>query len=82
MAADPSGYKLATGGSNGSIKIWNFGTGHEMKNRSVATNLSDNEFKMVNMQYYKLKSDLFLFVYDSFRIKIFLVTIQQSLFSK
>jgi hypothetical protein len=74
MTADPSGYKLATGGSNGSIKIWNFGTGHEMKNRSVAKKLSDNEFKMLNMQYIKLKSDLFLFVYDSFRIKIFLVS--------
>lgn len=31
MAIDPTGYRLATGASDGSIKIWDFGSGQELK---------------------------------------------------
>jgi WD40 repeat protein len=74
MCVDPTGYKLVTGGANGSIKIWNFGTGHEMKNKQkTIKKCNDNEFKMIDMKFLKIKSDLFLYVYDSVKIKVFQV---------
>lgn len=75
MTVDPNGYKLATAGSNGSIKIWNFGTGQEMKSRSNKKQLNENEFKILSIKYEKIKSELYLFVYDSLRVKIMMVSI-------
>lgn len=70
MAIDSSGFRLATAAIDGSIKIWNFATGQELK--SKLTKKDRVESKIVSLNYGNLQNELFLFVcYSCNIIKIY-----------
>ncbi|XP_064622276.1 WD repeat-containing protein 64-like isoform X2 [Lineus longissimus] len=50
LALDSSGYRLATGGSDGSMKVWDFGAGQEIKEKS-GKGPDQEEFTLVEIQY-------------------------------
>ncbi|CAC5391588.1 unnamed protein product [Mytilus coruscus] len=52
---DSSGYRLATGGFDGSIKVWDFGSGQELKHKSGRQ--SDEDLSIVGMKYWNLDKD-------------------------
>ncbi|XP_071162911.1 WD repeat-containing protein 64-like isoform X2 [Mytilus edulis] len=52
---DSSGYRLATGGFDGSIKVWDFGSGQELKHKSGRQ--SDEDLSIVGMKYWSLDKD-------------------------
>ena len=63
MALDSSGYRLATGGSNGSIKIWDFGAGQELKHKKGKK--SRDDLSILKLVYTKQNDDLFLIAIEA-----------------
>ncbi|KAI0210520.1 WD repeat-containing protein 64 [Lamellibrachia satsuma] len=50
IAMDKSGYRLATGALDGSLKIWDFGSGQEIKRR-VHKNFTDDDVSVLGLAY-------------------------------
>lgn len=70
MTVDPTGNRLATGGVDGSIKIWNFGTGQELKHK-YGSRYSESS-KVISIHYAIIKNALCLLVcHQSNIIKIY-----------
>lgn len=70
MTIDPSGFRLATAATDGSIKIWNFATGQELKTKSAKKDRVES--KIVTLHYGNLQNELLLFVcYSCNVIKIY-----------
>jgi WD40 repeat protein len=73
MTRDVTGYKLITGAINGSIKIWDFGSGSNLKSKQDITS-NDNDLKIISINYLKIKDQLLLFACGwGNKIKIFYV---------
>ena len=74
MCLDASGYRLATGAVNGSIKIWDFGAGQELKHKKGKKNRED--LSIFSMAFIKILDELFLLVTEtSNKIKIYKVSL-------
>lgn len=70
MAIDSSGFRLATAAIDGSLKIWNFATGQELKSKSAKKDRIES--KIVSLNYGNLQNELLLFVcYSCNIIKIY-----------
>lgn len=52
---DSTGYRLATGGFDGSLKVWDFGSGQELKSKQGRT--SEEDLSVVGMRYWFLDKD-------------------------
>lgn len=77
MAIDPSGFRLATAAVDGSIKVWNFATGQELKIKSAKKNKVD--CKIVSLHYGNFQNELLLFVCYSLNvIKIYQDSIESN----
>ena len=78
MCLDASGYRLATGAVNGSIKIWDFGAGQELKHKRGKKNRGD--LNIFSMTYTKIQEELFLVVTETNnKIKIYKVSIKRKI---
>ncbi|XP_021348111.1 WD repeat-containing protein 64-like isoform X3 [Mizuhopecten yessoensis] len=55
VCLDKSGYRLATGAFDGSVKVWDFGSGQEIKSRSGRA--SDEDYSITGMMYTHLTGD-------------------------
>lgn len=73
MEIDPSGYRLVTGAKNGSIKVWDFGAGQELKYKlnfeyATLTDESDsstawNDMRgIIDVYYVKMEEELMIAV--------------------
>ena len=79
MCLDASGYRLATAGSNGSIKVWDFGAGQELKHKKGKKSRED--LSISTLMYTKIKDVLYLIVTEtSNKIKIYLVNSNITIF--
>ena len=80
MGIDPSGYRLVTGAKNGSIKVWDFSAGQELKHRQHELQNDENEppnekIGICDIYYVKIKEDLFITVFGKDnKIQMFLVS--------
>jgi WD40 repeat protein len=73
MALDPSGYRLATGGSNGSIKVWDFGAGQELKHKQGRK--SRDDLSIFSLVYTKLNDELYIVAFGwNNKIRLFHVS--------
>jgi hypothetical protein len=60
----------------GSIKIWNFGTGDQLKQKMSKSSHSSSEHRITDMHYSLAKNDLFLLVCEASNIiKMYLVRV-------
>ncbi|XP_069117610.1 WD repeat-containing protein 64-like isoform X3 [Argopecten irradians] len=55
LCLDRSGYRLATGAFDGSVKVWDFGSGQEIKCRPGRA--SDEDYSITGMMYTHLTGD-------------------------
>lgn len=70
MALDPSGYKLVTGASNSSIKIWDFGAGQELKHKHGRRTKED--LSITYIIYTKMNDELYVIAFGwNNKIKLF-----------
>ncbi|XP_046579795.1 WD repeat-containing protein 64-like [Haliotis rubra] len=55
LTLDQSGYRLVSGGYDGSIKIWDFGAGQEIKSKSGRG--TEEDFSIIGLIYKKYRDD-------------------------
>jgi WD repeat-containing protein 64 len=78
MALDPSGYRLATGGFNGSMKIWDFGAGQELKHKQGRATRDD--LSIIKLAYTKINDELYLIAFGwNNKVKMFHVSVEFSI---
>ena len=75
MTRDVTGYKLITGAANGSIKIWDFGSGSNLKSKQDLIS-NDNDLRIISINYLKIRDQSLLFACGwGNKIRIFYVII-------